>query len=69
MSNTSDSAPAGIPPRKWTESEVPMAISTLYSLWERGIGPLTVKVGGKRLIRETGAQYLARIAADQQKAA
>ena len=71
MAKPSEAAqlPVGIPPRQWTQTEVRMAISTLYSLWERGIGPHHVQVGGKRLILESGSQYLRRLADQQTKQA
>lgn len=71
MAKTSEAtqAPAGIPPRQWTQTEVRMAISTLYDLWSKGIGPHHVRVGGKRLILESESQYLRRLADQQTKQA
>lgn len=53
-------APAGFTVRQWLQ-QVPIGATTLYDLWRKGEGPHRTRVGGKVIIIESGADYLARL--------
>ncbi len=57
-------SPLGIPPREWCDDSY-TGLSTLYGLWTRGLGPRSVRVGGRRYVRETPNEYAARLEAEQ----
>lgn len=54
----------GTPPQAWCD-EAETGLSTLYGWWGKGQGPRSIRLGGRRLVRETPSEYAARLEAEQ----
>lgn len=53
---------------EWCE-EAKISKPLLYKLWQSEQGPRSIKIGRKRLITESPAEFLARVEAEQKGAA